>query len=113
MRKREQALREAIEFVRCVSRKLKIVHAWLYGSYARGDFNEWSDVDVLIVVEDDLPARPVDRLSIIEECLERYPSIEPVVVTVKEFEKMRQKRNPIVVDVEHHGVNLLEIPNSR
>lgn len=29
--------------------------ALLYGSYARGDFNEWSDIDALLVVENELP----------------------------------------------------------
>ena len=29
----------------------KIADAWLYGSYARGDFNEDSDVDILLTVD--------------------------------------------------------------
>ena len=45
-----QILREAVE---ACSRLLdgKVRNAWLYGSYARGDFHEGSDIDVLLTVD--------------------------------------------------------------
>jgi len=39
------------------------VSVWLYGSVARGDFNFWSDVDVLLVAED-LPKHPLERVGL-------------------------------------------------
>ena len=107
LKERENAIQEAEKFVQCVSKKLRIVQAWLFGSYARGDFNEWSDIDVLIVVRDSLPKRPIDRIDLVMECLEECNNVEPVIVTVDEFEKMRRKRNPIVQDIEKHGIRLL------
>ncbi|MGI8900679.1 MAG: nucleotidyltransferase domain-containing protein [Nocardioides sp.] len=37
----------------------------VFGSVARGDFNVWSDIDVLVVA-DNLPARRLDRLGAID-----------------------------------------------
>jgi predicted nucleotidyltransferase len=36
----------------------------LYGSYARGDFHEWSDVDIMLLVdeEDQLEVQQIDKL---------------------------------------------------
>ena len=31
----------------------KMCDAYLYGSYARGDYNKWSDIDILITVDSD------------------------------------------------------------
>ncbi|MGH8908620.1 MAG: nucleotidyltransferase family protein [Egibacteraceae bacterium] len=42
----------------------------IFGSVARGDFNDTSDIDVLVVAER-LPARATDRLA----ALGAYPSI--------------------------------------
>lgn len=36
------------------------VSAILIGSYARGDFNKWSDVDVLLIAE--FAGNPLERL---------------------------------------------------
>ncbi len=77
----------------------------MFGSYARGDFNEWSDVDVLIVAER-LPRRPLDRLRAVEECLNRYPHVEPIIVTPEELERMRRRRDPIAIEVEMRGIRL-------
>jgi len=45
-----QIFREAVE---ACSRVLdgKVKNAWLYGSYARGDFHEGSDIDILLTVD--------------------------------------------------------------
>jgi len=107
LKKRERAIAEARSFALCVARALNVAKAWLYGSYARGDFNEWSDIDVLVVVRGELPKRPTERLSLIDHCLERYSGVEPILVTEEEFEAMKAKRNPIAEDIERHGIYLL------
>ncbi len=56
MRKAYQPLSKAREFIECVGKIFNNIDlAILFGSYARGDFNEWSDIDILIVVGDKLP----------------------------------------------------------
>ncbi|MEL9998136.1 MAG: nucleotidyltransferase domain-containing protein [Sulfolobales archaeon] len=106
LRAREGAIREAREFSNCVSEVLGEITAILYGSYARGDFNEWSDVDVLIIAKE-LPQNPLERLNLIDVCIRRYPRIEPVLITVKEFIKMRC-RNPAILEALERGVKLVD-----
>jgi len=103
---REKAIREALEFSQCASRRLGRVAAILFGSYARGDFNEWSDIDVLVIAER-LPANPLRRLDLVEECLELAPRVEPVVISVEEFHRLRGK-NPAVLEALQSGVLLLD-----
>ena len=53
MRTQEEAFaifREAVEECRKVLDG-KLRDAYLYGSYARGDFHEWSDIDILLTVD--------------------------------------------------------------
>jgi predicted nucleotidyltransferase len=52
---REQRLALAREHVEQIGRRIPVTGAVVAGSIARGDFNLWSDVDV-VVVSDALPA---------------------------------------------------------
>ncbi len=113
---RIKALEEAGKFINCISRILGEISVALYGSYARGDFNEWSDIDILIIAKD-LPVNPLARLKRIHECLKKHPTIDPILVTIEEYQKMTTKQNPITVDVEKNGIilkdklNILQKPS--
>ena len=63
MREREAVLEAVRAFGLRAERVLGPITVLLFGSYARGDFNLWSDVDVLVVVGDDvrLPDKPHRR----------------------------------------------------
>ena len=106
LRERERALSEAMEFAKCVKGKLGRVTVILYGSYARGDFNEWSDIDVLIIAEQ-LPENPIERLSLIEDCMARVAGVEPLLLTLNMIRKMRGK-NLAVREALEKGVVLLD-----
>jgi len=106
LRERERALSEAMEFAKCVKGKLGRVTVILYGSYARGDFNEWSDIDVLIIAEQ-LPENPVERLSLIEDCMARVAGVEPLLLTPNMIWKMRGK-NLAVREALEKGVVLVD-----
>lgn len=47
----EHILNTAHEFAEKLREKLGKVTVILYGSYARGDFNLWSDVDLIVISE--------------------------------------------------------------
>jgi predicted nucleotidyltransferase len=106
LRERERALSEAMEFAKCVKGKLGRVTVILYGSYARGDFNEWSDIDVLIIAEQ-LPENPIERLSLIEDCMARVAGVEPLLLTLNMIRKMRGK-NLAVREALEKGVVLVD-----
>jgi predicted nucleotidyltransferase len=60
----------------------------LYGSYARGDWSEWSDIDVIVVSEDFVNMGYWDRIDKMVEAI--YPTrapIEAVAMTPEEWEK--------------------------
>ena len=106
LRERERALSEAVEFAKCVKGKLGRVTVILYGSYARGDFNEWSDIDVLVIAEQ-LPENPVERLSLVEDCMARVAGVEPLLLTPDMMRKMRGK-NLAVREALEKGVVLVD-----
>lgn len=92
-RRRVEAWLEALARVeRTASRlagRLGRVTVLLHGSYARGDFNLWSDIDVIVVSDAFKGVRVLDRYDMVASLLE--PSVEPVLVTPGEFEGMLSK----------------------
>lgn len=104
---RDRAIEVARQFAECASSKLGEIVAVLHGSYARGDFGEWSDVDVLVVVRGSLPKSPIERLGLVEDCLAKAPEVEPVIITSEEFKALLRKNNPLVTSALKEGVPLI------
>lgn len=90
-------------YVKTLRARLPIERAWVAGSVARGDFNLWSDIDVVLVVRA-LPERAVDRHGLFPD---RPPGVEIIPYTPEEFERARAKKNPLVLEALHQGVDLL------
>jgi hypothetical protein len=72
----------------------------IHGSVARGDFNLWSDVDVL-VIDDAATGRWIDRVD-------RYDAppgrVQVVVWTSEEFADQLRRRNPMASEAVEVGV---------
>ncbi len=103
---RSIALKKAYSFTECVSKKLRVYKSILIGSYARGDFNVWSDIDLLSIADDNLPLNPIRRFDIIIDCLSNFPSIEPIILTIDEFNNLRKKKNPVAIDADMIGIQI-------
>jgi uncharacterized protein len=102
-RERERLLATAREYVERLSARLPVVAAAVAGSVARGDFNVWSDVDVVVVAEG-LPARAPDRGGLL---LEHAPGgIQPVGFTPDEFLAAWKAGNPLIRETVEAGVVL-------
>lgn len=98
---RERLLGIAREYIADLSKRLDIKAAAVAGSVARGDFNVWSDIDVVVVAEE-LPPRIPDRGTLL---IEGAPAgVQPVGFTPQEFERALAKGNVLVHDVIEHGV---------
>ena len=67
--------------------KHKVKKIYLYGSFARGDFNEGSDIDLIVVGEFD--GKMPERIGKILD-LTSLP-MEPLVYTEPEFEEMKDR----------------------
>ena len=74
----------------------------VFGSVARGDFHDSSDVDVLVVAEH-LPDRTLERNAALGI---PPPRVEFVAWTPAEWRRERERRNPIAVEAEAVGVVL-------
>ncbi len=110
IRERERARLEAISiakrFLNCVKKYVEVVDAYLIGSYARGDFNAWSDIDIVIVAKN-LPESPIERLDIIDRCMSRYLNVEPILLNPEDFKRLFEKSNPIATEIKKYGVKLI------
>lgn len=105
-RRAEQALAidAARRYAADVAADVPLVAAVVFGSYARGDFNTWSDIDVL-VVSDQLPtdARARDELL----APRRPDGVSPVGWTVIEHRERRRRGDPIAAEADAVGITVL------
>ena len=84
---REKIYEQLKEFAHLLKTKHKAKKVYLYGSFIRGDFNEGSDIDLIIVGE--FAGRMPQRINKIFD-LTSLP-IEPLVYTEAEFEQMKER----------------------
>ena len=100
---RQDRVEKTRDYFRAKAATTPIKAAYLVGSVARGDFNLWSDVDVVIIA-DKLPGRFLDRLELFTD---RPPGIEVFPYTSEEFESERARKNRIVLEATSIGIDLL------
>ncbi len=81
--------------------ELGVVAVVVFGSVARGDFNKWSDIDVLLVAEH-LPSSSRDRIELL--FADRPGGLEPVGWTPSELVERRRRRDPIAREANEVGV---------
>lgn len=87
-----------------------LVSAYLYGSYARGDCDSDSDIDIVAIVEGDrvsLQHALKEIWDIAEELELKYERIiSPTVIPCDEFETYKEVL-PYYYNIEKEGVQLL------
>lgn len=89
-RKKEQKERFDIAhyYIKRLLSHIGALTAILYGSSVRGDFKDWSDIDIVIIANN-LPIDPMERLDVLYEPAEGL--IEPKGFTRDEFEVILNK----------------------
>lgn len=102
-RERERLIDVAREHVERLSARVEVEAAVVVGSVARGDFNVWSDVDVIVVAEA-LPARTPDRLALLLR--DAPPRVQPIGFSQAEPEEAKRRSNRLVLEAIEHGVVL-------
>lgn len=101
---RRRLIEQARRFVAGMDVDVDVRAAVVFGSVARGDFNERSDID-LLVIADGLPADPLARLPALG--VELPPRLGVVAWTPREWRRQRERRNPVAVEAGQHGVWLV------
>jgi predicted nucleotidyltransferase len=81
---------------------------WLYGSAARGDWCEESDIDVLVLLDvvsdadSDWLVKRAYRLGLMEKGL----LLQPVMLTAAQFDRLVSRERRFALDVLREGVTL-------
>jgi len=92
-RARAKYLVELKELAARLRRDLPVEAVYVFGSFARGEEHEGSDIDLLVVGE--IPGRPVERIG---EILRRTElPVEPVVVRRETLERRLRDGSPLFV----------------
>lgn len=86
----------------------------LFGSKVRGDFDEESDIDVLLVVEDKTSQLWEDIVEIETDLMLKYDSvISSLIMGRDNYEWHLRHRAPLYRNVEREGIELwTSIPKS-
>ena len=87
-----------------------IVKILLYGSYARGDYDENSDVDIAAIVKGNREELQ-EKLKIIWECsqkleLEYETILSPVVIPYDEYKEYKEAL-PYYKNIENEGIDIV------
>jgi len=89
------------DYVGEVVRKLSPDLVILFGSFATGDINEGSDIDILVVA--DFKKDFLDRIRTLMDLNTFKIPVEPVGYTPEEFNRMKNRKNPFIMEVLEKG----------
>ncbi len=78
------------------------VRILLFGSSARGDADEWSDIDLIVVAEQVAP-RFLDRIADAYDLIEPGYGLDILIYTPQEYAAMLEDENPLITAAEAHG----------
>lgn len=105
MDKEKSALKKIKNFSKKLSKYYKIDKIILFGSFARGDYKEWSDIDLLIVSEDFKNIKKVKRaFDLYNYWKYKYP-VDFLCYTPEEFNKLK-KQITIVKEAVIEGIEI-------
>jgi len=108
----KKVINKAVDYIKEVTSPEKV---YLFGSYARGNPNENSDLDFFIIKETNLP-KPKRVLSLYAlgktKRIGVPIGIDFIIYTPKEFEEKKNDRNSLVGEVIRNGVLLYDSKTS-
>jgi len=87
-----------------ILRQMEVQRIILFGSAARGKVNTWSDLDLIVVLNSDLPF--IKRLGLLYEQIEPRVGLDLLAYTPQEFEALRER--PFIRQALQEGTVLYE-----
>ncbi|NLA12148.1 MAG: nucleotidyltransferase domain-containing protein [Firmicutes bacterium] len=100
---REEIEEIAKDFARLVQKELDVKKVYLFGSYAKGNFSEDSDIDIA-VVGDDFVGDPVEDTMVLMRIRRNIDNrIEPRPFKTSDF----NESNPISKEIMETGVLIM------
>jgi predicted nucleotidyltransferase len=98
----KELINEVRVFADTLKKTLPVREVYLYGSFAKGEVHEGSDLDLLII--GDFNERFFERIGKILD-LTDLP-IEPLVYRVEEFEELKKSENPFIREALKTAIKL-------
>jgi len=91
------------KFLKEIQKKYKLDAAYLYGSFAKGTFNKWSDIDIAIISPDFSDNPFEDRLLLMQLAATIDDRLEP-----RPFKRGAFNPNdPLVYEIQKTGIQLI------
>lgn len=81
----------------------------VFGSSARGEDDQLSDLDVIVVAER-VPTRFLDRIAAAYDLIDPRYALDIFIYTPREYEEMRGAGNPLIETAETEGRVIYERP---
>ncbi|MGF7400036.1 nucleotidyltransferase domain-containing protein [Thermoanaerobacterium thermosaccharolyticum] len=100
-KKRNNLIDIGKKYSKIISNVLYPMCAIIIGSVARGDFNDSSDIDV-ILISDEMPVNYKERMKLLYDHV--FDAIEPKGYNTDEFKKLYMKKNPISIEAIEKGI---------
>lgn len=98
----EEIFEKITKYTQRIVEKLNPQAVILFGSFARGDINEGSDVDILVVADFKEPF--LDRVRILLDLNDGMGlPVEPIGYTPEEFQRMNMEGNCFIQEVLRTG----------
>lgn len=82
---------------------IQLRNAYLFGSYAKGNYNEWSDIDIALISDTFEGIRIKDRDKIRRITLSVSSNIEVLPFNPKDF----SLENPLAKEIIETGIRLV------
>jgi predicted nucleotidyltransferase len=90
-------------FLNEVQQKYHVAGAYLYGSFASGRSNKWSDIDVAIISPDFSDDLFEERLNLMKLAASIDDRIEPKPFNNESFDP----NDPLVDEIQKNGIQLI------
>lgn len=97
---RQELIDRVRRFAAALDPSLGVRAVVVFGSVARGDFNDSSDIDVLVVA-DNLETKALNRFAALGA---PPPTVQPVPWTSAEWVREIRRDNPIAIEAAEEGV---------
>ena len=78
----------------------------LFGSYARGEAHEGSDIDLMVIKE--TSKRFIDRIAEVIQLNKTLLTLEPMVYSPLEFETMKKEKRDFIMTIEEGGIEIYD-----
>ncbi len=78
----------------------------LFGSYARGEAHEGSDIDLMVIKE--TSKRFIDRIADVIKLNKTLLTLEPMVYSPLEFETMKKEKRDFIMTIEEEGIEIYD-----